>query len=184
MIIDFTKEEQEIKNILSRFENELKKVRAGRANPAILENILVESYGAKLPIKNIAAISVSDARSVVIRPWDKNAITQVCEALERANLSVGISSEKDQVRVTFPPLTEERRRDMIKFIGKLAEEAKIQLRQRRDEIWKTIQEEARLKRVSEDQKFSQKEKMERMVSKTNGKIEQAGKKKEEELMVM
>lgn len=183
-MIDFTKEEWEIGGILSRFEAELKKVRAGRANPAILENVLVESYGAKLPIKNIAAISVGDARSVVIRPWDKNAITQVCEALERANLSVGISAEKDQVRVTFPPLTEERRRDFIKFIGKLTEETKIHLRQRRDEIWKTIQEEARLKRISEDQKFAQKEKMEKMTGNFVKKIDDAAKKKEEELMVM
>lgn len=183
-MIDFVKEKAEIKNILSHFDDELKKIRAGRANPALLEHILVESYGAKLPINNVAAISISDARSVVIRPWDKNALPQICDALERANLSVGISAEKDQVRVTFPPLTEERRRDLIKLTGKLAEETKIQIRQRRDDIWKTTQEAARLKHISENQKFADKEKMEKMIGETNDKIEMARKKKEEELMIM
>ena len=183
-MIDFTKEEAEIKNILSRFEEELKKIRAGRANPAILENILVESYGAKLPINNLAAISLADARSIVIKPWDKGILPSIEQALLRANLSVGIAAEKDQIRVTSPPVTEERRRDLIKFIGKLAEETKIQLRQRRDEIWKTIQEETRLKRISENQKFADKEKMEKMIGMANDKIEEARKKKEEELMIM
>ena len=183
-MIDFQKEEIEIKNIFSHFEEELKKIRAGRANPATLENILVDSYGAKLPINNVAAISVADARSVVIKPWDKNMLPALEQALEKANLRVGISAEKDQVRVTFPPLTEERRRDLIKFIGKLAEETKIRIRQRRDEIWKTIQTEERLKKISESQKFSQKEKMEKMIGDYVKKIEEATKKKEDELMVM
>ena len=183
-MIDFIEEEAEVKNILSRFDGELKKIRAGRANPSVLEDILVESYGAKLPIKNIAAISVADARSIVVKPWDKNSLPQLGEALERANLNVGISAEKDQIRVTFPPLTEERRRDLIKFIGKQAEEIKIQLRQKRDDIWKTIQEALRLKKISEDQKFSDKEKMEKMIAEANDKIEEARKKKEGELLIL
>jgi len=183
-LIDFVKEEGVFAEIFKRFEEELKKIRAGRANPAILEHILVESYGAKLPINNLAMISIADQRSVIVKPWDKSNLPAIEAAIKREGVGAGIVAEGDQVRITFPPLTEERRRDLIKFVWKLAEETKIQIRQNRDEIWKTIQEQARLGRISEDQKFSQKEKMERIVGEYNDKITGAVKKKEEELIVL
>lgn len=188
-MVDFNKEEENFKAALRRFEEESKKIRAGRAAPAVLENILVESYGGAeervlLPIKNIAAISIANARSLIIKPWDRNIMPAIESALGKAGISAVIVAEKDQIRVTFPPLTEERRRDLIKLTKKFAEEAKIQVRLMRDEIWKSIQEQAKLKRISEDQKFSQKEKMEKIVGEYNSKIAELTKKKEEELMIM
>jgi len=181
-LIDFVKEEGVFAEIFKRFEEELKKIRAGRANPAILEHILVESYGAKLPINNLAMISIVDQRSVVIKPWDKSNLPAIEAAIKKEGIGAGMVAEGDQVRIIFPPLTEERRRDLIKSVGRFAEETKIQLRQHRDEIWKTIQEQSRLGRISEDQKFSQKERMEKMVGEYNDKISGAAKKKEEELI--
>lgn len=181
-MIDFNKEEKEFKNLVLGFENEIKKIRAGRASASVLENILVDSYGSQMPLTHIAALSSPDPKSVLVRPWDKNVLPAVEQALERANLGVSIIAEKDQVRVVFPALTEERRKEFVKMIGKIAEEARIAARRRRDEIWKTIQEEERAKLISENQKYSQKEKMEKVVADANAKIGELAEKKEKEIM--
>lgn len=181
-MIDFSKEEKEFKNIILGFEGELKKIRAGRASTSVLEEIMIESYGAKVPLGHAAALSSPDPKSVLIRPWDKNLLPVVEQALTKANLGLSLISETDQVRAIFPALTEERRKEFVKIVGKRAEEARIAVRKRRDEIWKTIQEEERAKIISENQKFSQKEKMEKIVSEINKKITGLAKKKEKELM--
>lgn len=181
-MIDFGKEEKEFKNIVLGLENEIKKIRAGRASAAVLESILVESYGTMTPVAHVAVLSVPDPKSILVRPWDKSLLPAVEQALEKANLGVSIISERDQVRVIFPALTEERRKEFAKVIGKLAEESRISARRRRDEIWKTIQEEERAKLISENQKYAQKEKMEKMVEEANAKIGELAEKKEKEIM--
>lgn len=181
-MIDFSKEEKEFKNIISRFEEELKKIRTGRATSAVLEGIIIESYGIQTSLAHVVALSSPDPKSVVIRPWDKNLLPAIEQALARANLGLSIISETDQVRAVFPALTEERRKEFAKIVGKKAEESRISVRKRRDKIWKTIQEEERAKIISETQKFSQKERMEKMAEETNKKIVELAEKKEKELM--
>lgn len=183
-MIDFNQEEKEFKNIVSRFEEELKKIRTGRATASILENIMVESYGTLVPLTQVAALSSADPKSVSVRPWDKNLLPAVEQALSKANLGLFIISETDQVRAVFPALTEERRKEYVKMIGKKAEEARILVRSRRDDIWKTIQEEERAKLTSENQKFSQKERMEKLVEETNKKIAELAENKEKEIMTV
>ena len=183
-MIDFIKEEKEFKNIVSRFEEELKKIRTGRASASVLEGIVVESYGTRVPLTQVAALSAADPKSVVVRPWDKTLLPAVEQALAKANLGLSVISETDQVRAIFPALTEERRKEFAKIIGKKAEETRVSVRSRRDEIWKTIQEEERAKIISENQKFSQKEKMEKMVSEINKKIAELAEKKEKEIMTI
>ncbi len=183
-MIDFIKEEKEFKNIVSWLEGELKKIRTGRASASVLEGIMVESYGTRVPLAQVAALSAADPKSVVARPWDKTLLPAVEQALAKANLGLSVISETDQVRAVFPALTEERRKEFVKIIGKKAEEARMSVRSRRDEIWKTIQEEERAKIISETQKFSQKEKMEKMVSEINKKIAELAEKKEKEIMAI
>lgn len=180
-MIDFPKEENEFKSIISWFGEELKKIRTGRASALILEGIMVDAYGVKTPLEHAAALSASDPKSVVVRPWDKNLLPAIEQALTRANLGLSIISETDQVRAIFPALTEERRKEFAKIVGQRAEEARISVRKRRDEIWKTIQEEERAKLISETQKFSQKEKMEKIVEGVNKKISELSSKKTKEL---
>ena len=183
-MIDFTKEEKEFKNIVSRFEEELKKIRTGRASASVLEGIVVESYGTRVPLTQVAALSAADPKSVVVRPWDKTLLPAVEQALSKANLGLSVISETDHVRAIFPALTEERRKEFVKIIGKKAEETRVSVRSHRDKIWKTIQEEERAKIISENQKFSQKEKMEKMVSEINKKIFELAEKKEKEIMTI
>src|SRR3989338_761510 len=166
-MIDFIAEEKEFKNILSKFEGELKKIRTGRASSVVLESIMVDSYGTLTPLMHVAALSSPDPKSIIVRPWDRTILPAIEQALEKANLGVSIISEKDQVRVVFPALTEERRKEFVKIVGKQAEEARIKTRRRRDEIWKTIQEEERSKLISE-----------------NKKIEEMTEKKEKEIMTI
>lgn len=181
-MIDFSKEEKEFQKIILWFTEELKKIRTGRATSSVLEGITVESYGALTPLAHAAALSSPDPKSVLIRPWDKNLLPAIEQALVRANLGLSIISETDQVRAIFPALTEERRKEFAKIVGQKAEEARISARKRRDEIWKTIQEEERAKIISENQRFSQKEKMEKISEETNKKIAELAAKKEKELM--
>ncbi|KKS96288.1 ribosome recycling factor [Candidatus Giovannonibacteria bacterium RIFCSPLOWO2_01_FULL_43_160] len=181
-MIDFSKEEKEFQKIILWFAEELKKIRTGRATSSVLEGVMVESYGALSPLAHAAALSSPDPKSVLIRPWDKNLLPAIEQALTRANLGLSIISEMDQVRAIFPALTEERRKEFTKIVGQKAEEARISVRKRRDEIWKTIQEEECAKIISENQKFSQKEKMEKIAEETNKKIAELAAKKEKELM--
>ena len=135
-MIDFAKEEKEFKSLLVKFEEEMKKVRTGRATPALLEGIMIESYGGvSTPLMHLATLSSPDPRSVLIQPWDKSNLMAIEKALERANLGVSIISETDKVWAKFPQLTEERRLEFVKLIKKLAEEGRISVRRRRDEIW-------------------------------------------------
>lgn len=181
-MIDFTKEEKDLHTIIDRFEGELKELRTGRAHISMVENIEVEAYGAKTPLMHVAAISSPDARSLVIKPWDKSTMQAIEQALMKANLGANPIAEKDQIRLSIQPPTEERRRDLVKLLGKKEEEARIAVRRFRDDIWKTIQDEEKKGTISEDQKFSQKEKMEKIIESGNKKIAEISAKKEREIM--
>ncbi len=181
-MIDFTKEEKELNTIIERFERNLKELRTGRAHISMVENIEVEIYGAKTPLVHVAAISTPDPRSIVIKPWDKSTMQAIEQALAKANLGANPIAEKDQIRLSIQPPTEERRRELVKILGKKAEDTRIAIRKFRDDIWKTIQEEEKERKISEDQKFSQKEKMEKVIENANKKIAYISAKKEKEIM--
>jgi ribosome recycling factor len=135
-----------MKDILSDAENRMKKtlavldagyaaVRAGRANPAVLDRIRVDYYGAPTPINQIAAVSVSEARMLTIQPWDMSVCKAIQRAIEKSDLGINPQSDGKVIRLAFPPLSEERRRDLDKDISKMAEENRIALRAiRRDAI--------------------------------------------------
>jgi len=181
-MINFTEEEKEFKKILDHFTEELKVIRTGRSHASLVENIMVDSYGAQMPLSHVSAISTPDPKSIIVKPWDKSMLPAIESALKKSNLGFSIIAEAGQVRLTLPPLNEERRKEFVKLVGKKMEDAKISLRKRRDDIRKTILDEERAKTISENQKFSQNEKMEKMTEEFNKKIEETSAKKEKELM--
>lgn len=168
--------------VIERFETDIKDLRTGRAHISMVENIEVDVYGVRTPLMHVAAISTPDPRSIVIKPWDKSNLPAIEQALLKANLGASPIAEKDQVRLSIQPPTEERRRELVKLLGKKGEEVRIAVRRLRDDIWKTIQDEERENKISEDQKFSQKEKMEKLIEDTNKKISDISAKKEKEIM--
>jgi ribosome recycling factor len=183
-MIDFTSEQKRIDTKIENFVLQISRVRTGRAHASLVEHVLIDSYGVKTPLPHMAAISSPDAKSIVITPWDKSAIGSIEKALRSADLGFGIVSDKDAVRLSVPALTEERRKECVKRVKEIAEEVRIAIRAIREDIWRTLQDGARDGTISEDQKFSDKEKMEKMVEVTNKKIAEISFKKEEEIMTI
>jgi ribosome recycling factor len=181
-MIDFLATEKELKNVVTHFESELQEFRTGRAQISMVENILVDAYGSKTPLMHVAALSTPDPRSILIKPWDRSVMPAIGEAIQKSSLGLAPIADSEQIRITIPAPTEERRKEMVKLMGKKTEEARISIRRTRDDLWKAIQEGEREGEISEDQKFSQKEKMEKMIEQYNGRIGEIAEKKEKEIL--
>ena len=121
----------EMMSAIDRLKKAMASVRTGRANPAIVESVQVESYGSMLPLKQVATISVADARLLVVKPWDRNTIPAIERAINNSQLGLNPNNDGVVVRIPIPSLTEERRRDLVKKTQSLVEEAKIAIRQAR-----------------------------------------------------
>lgn len=125
--------EQDMKTALSAFSKNLATVRAGRANPSILDNVYVDYYGAATPLNQLATIGTPEARLLVITPFDKSSISNIEKAIQKTDLGLSPSSDGNVIRINIPTLTEERRKDLIKVVGKYAEESRVQVRNVRRE---------------------------------------------------
>ncbi|GIV26362.1 MAG: ribosome-recycling factor [Bacteroidia bacterium] len=123
---------------IQHLEIELAKIRAGKANPAMLDNVLVDYYGTKVPISQTASINTLDARTLVIQPWEKNMLTPIEKAIQMANLGFNPQNDGTVIRISIPPLTEERRKELVKLSKQVVEEAKIGVRNARKEAMETI----------------------------------------------
>lgn len=135
-ILDAAREQME--KAIQHLEIELTKIRAGKANPAMLDNVLVEYYGTKVPISQTASINTLDARTLVIQPWEKSMLTPIEKAIQLANLGFNPQNDGAVIRIAVPPLTEERRKELVKMSKHIAEEAKIGIRNARKEAMEEI----------------------------------------------
>jgi len=143
----------ELEKAVAFFEKELAKIRTGRASPSLVEDISVECFGQRYPLKQLAAISVPEPRQIVIQPWDKSYIEPITKAIEKANLGVSPIVDKEVIRINLPPLTQEYKQEIIKLISEKEEQAKRTIRKWRDEAWNEIQEKTREGLIREDDKF-------------------------------
>lgn len=166
------------------FSEEISKLRTGRATPALVDYLLVDYYNTKSPIKQIASVSAPEARLIVIQPWDKGSLVMIESAIREANLGMNPMNDGQVIRLNIPPLTEERRRDMVKSLNRLAEDARIAIRTIREEAWKEIQSIERDGGMSEDDKFRGKEVLQEVVETYNVRVEELRKKKESEIMTV
>ena len=133
--MDFNNIEEKMKKTISVFEENLSEVRAGRANPNILNKIRVDYYGVPTPINQMAGVSVPEPRSIVIQPWDMSMLKEIEKAINLAEIGINPMNDGKIIRLNFPELTEERRKELVKEIRKTAEEAKVAIRSiRRDGI--------------------------------------------------
>lgn len=173
---------EDLDKFIDWFKNEVASLRTGRATPALVEDLIVEYYGAKTPLKHIASISTPDARTIVIQPWDKGALEPIGKAIESSPLHLAPIAEKDLVRLSLPPLTEDRRKDLVKILNAKTEEARVKSRQRRDEVWKKVQEAEKDHKISEDEKFRAKDELQKFMDEFNETLEAARSKKEKEVL--
>lgn len=160
---------------------EFRNVRTGRANPAILDSIHVNAYGSMTPLKQLAQIGIEDARTIRVSPFDPSTLKDIERAITAADLGVGTSADSSSVRVTFPELTGERRTDLVKIAKEKLEEARVALRVGRDEVWKEIQEKERLGTLTEDDKFTLKDELQKKVDGVNEDLEEMFGAKEKEM---
>lgn len=173
---------QNLDKILERLKNEAASLRTGRATPALVEDIEVDCYGSKTPLKAIASISVPEPRQILISPWDKNAIQPIERAIKSSSLGLNPISDKDIIRLAMPALTEERRKELVKLLGRYLEEAKISVRREREEVLKEVEKQEKEKKISEDEKFRKKQEIQKIIDEMNKKIEDLGATKEKEIM--
>jgi ribosome recycling factor len=153
------------------FKDQLSAIRGGRPTSKLVEDILVDYFGQKLPVKQLGSLSIVPPREIQISVWDKNAAAIVLKAIEAANLNVGVNLEGSLIRINLPPLSGERRQELIKLAKKEAEKIKIEIRGARDEINKEINRQFEEKKISEDEKFKLKEKTQKKIDETNEEIE-------------
>ena len=168
--------------VIDNLETNYSEVRAGRANPAILNKVSVEYYGVPTPINQVASISVPEARLIVIQPWDRSILSQVEKAIEKADIGIHPMNDGQVIRLSFPELTEERRKELAKDIRKMAEEAKVAVRNvRRDEM-DEAKDSLKNKEISEDEEKALEEKIQKETDKYVAKIDEMSEKKEKEIM--
>lgn len=181
MPYDFKTLDQKFSSAKEWLAKEFRNFRTGRANPAILDNVQVTAYGSLMPMKQVAQIGIEDARTLRVQPFDASTLKDIERAISAANLGVGTSSDGQLVRVSFPELTGERRQELVKMAKAKMEEARATIRVARDEAWKEIQERERDSKITEDDKFSLKEELQKRVDKINEEFENALKAKEQEM---
>lgn len=166
------------------FKKDIANLRVGRANPSILDGVQVEAYGVRTPLSGLASITVTDARSMTVAPWDKNLLKDVEKAIVEANLGVGAVNEGDKIRITVPQMTEENRKDLVKKLNEKMESARIRIRQARDEVKEDIERAEKDKEISEDDKFRFIGELDEEVRNRNDELKGVRDKKEEEIMTI
>ncbi len=174
----------EMENSIEHFKEELNQLRTGRASTALVENILVDYYGAKSPMKQVASITIPEPRAIVISPWDKGTLVNIEAAVRESQLNLNPNNDGNVIRVNIPQLTEDRRKELVKVLNQKAEEARIAVRKHREEVWEEIQEMEKSGKIGEDDKFAGKDELQKLVDEYNSVIEDIRKKKEAEVMTV
>ncbi|HLC44468.1 MAG: ribosome recycling factor [Candidatus Doudnabacteria bacterium RIFCSPHIGHO2_01_FULL_50_11] len=169
---------------IEHLHTELSSVRTGRANPALVEGVVVESYGTRQPLKNLSTISVSDARTLIIQPWDKSILSDVEKGIQASNVGIQPVNDGVKLRLVLPPLNEERRVELVKLIKQMAESARIRMRNIREEIWKEIGKQQKDKQITEDQKYQAEKDLKELLEGYNEKIKVIIEKKEREILTV
>lgn len=177
-----TELERKMKKSIESYEEELLTVRAGRANPAILDNISVDYYGTPSPIKQVASISAPEARLLVIQPWDASLISVIEKEILKSNLGITPSNDGKVIRLPFPALTEDRRKELVKVVKGYSENAKVALRNLRRDALDKLKKMEKDKEISEDELKQGEEEVQKVIDKFNKEVDEVTKKKEKELM--
>ncbi|MEK7638214.1 MAG: ribosome recycling factor [Patescibacteria group bacterium] len=172
----------DLEEVVAWLKGEAAAIRTGRANPDMVTDIVVDYLGTPLRIKEVAAVSTPDARSIVIQPWDKGALSAIEKGIRESSLQLSPVVDGVAVRLTVPSLTKERRQEYIKLVGTKTEEARIRVRHIREELLKKVQTAVKEKTAREDDLHRAKDRLQKLVDEYNGKLEDIAKKKEAELM--
>ncbi|MDZ4719369.1 MAG: ribosome recycling factor [Roseiflexaceae bacterium] len=183
MINDLLREtEAKMKKSSDALRHNLASIRTGRASPALVENLQVMAYGDRMPLNQLAQISVPDARMIVIQPYDAGTIKPIYKAIQNSELGINPTDDGRLIRLALPPLTEDRRRDLLKTVRTRVEEAKVAVRNNRRESVDEVREYEHEKLISEDDARRAQEKLQELTDRYVREVEQIGSTKEAEVM--
>jgi ribosome recycling factor len=182
MLNDITTEAEDgMKKAIEAFKRELAKVRTGRASPAMLDGVRVDYYGTPTPVNQVSTVTVVDARMLSVKPWEKAMVPVIDKAIRASDLGLNPVADNDLVRVPIPPLTAERRRDLVKSIKKTSEEAKVAVRGSRRDAMDMLKDAEKDKAVTEDERKKGEVKIQELTDKYVGAIDELEKGKEKEI---
>ena len=180
-----------IKNLKSKleksiefFRSDISVLRTGRPTPALVENIVVDVYGQKMPLQQLASIAVSPPNLIIIQPWDRGTIEAIAKAISNSQLGLSPAVEQDFIRISLPQMTQEKREQLVKFLNEKAEHARISVRNEREDALKHLQKMEKDKTISEDDWFRSKEEVQKLVDEYNKKIKEMVDRKEKEIITL
>ena len=174
--------EEKMNKTISVFEENLSEIRAGRANPAILNKITVDYYGVPTPINQVAGISVPEARMILIQPWDMNLLKEIEKEILKSDIGINPNNDGKVIRLNFPELNEERRKEIVKDIRKLAEEAKVAIRSIRRDAMDEAKEMQKKSEITEDDLKNEENEIQKLTDKKVEEIDNMLANKEKEVM--
>ena len=178
----FSTLEEKMETAIQAFSRNLATVRAGRANPSLLDNVFVEYYGAPTPLNQLAQIGAPEARMLVITPFDKTALADIEKAIRKADLGLTPSNDGNLIRINIPALTEERRKDLTKIVGKYAEESRVQVRNIRRDANDQLKKLEKDAEITEDELRTSQDKVQKETDHYIAEIDRLAAEKEAEIM--
>ena len=170
--------------VLEKFDDELTKIRTGRANPGILDGLMVASYGSKMPLKQVASVTVPDPTQILITPWDKGLLGAIEQAVRESDLGINPVNDGAGVRLVLPALSTERREQLIKLTHSIAEEARVALRQVRHEALESAKADEKSGAATEDDRFTIQKQLDELIAARNKEVDERVKSKEVELQTI
>ncbi|RUM90069.1 MAG: ribosome recycling factor [Thermodesulfatator sp.] len=174
--------EKKMGKAINAFERDLAHVRTGRASAALLEGITVDYYGSQMPLNQVASIAVPESRLLTVQPWDNNILAEIEKAILSSDLGLTPNNDGKIIRVSIPPLTEERRKELVKIVKKMAEDSRVAVRNcRRDAIDK-LKTQKKDKEISEDEMYRLQDEVQKLTDRYIKKIEEILQEKEREIM--
>ena len=174
----------EIEKAIDFFKKEIAEIRTGRANTSMVENVQVQAYDQVQPLSQVASLAIADAHTIQIEPWDKTILKDVEAALARTSLGLSVVNTGERLMAKIPTMTEESRKEMVKILGKKAEEARIKVRQVRDDIKEEIQAAEKANDLTEDDKYLFITQLDNTVSDYTDQISKLQEEKEKEIMTV
>jgi len=183
MLNDITTDcEDGMKKAVDSFKRDLQKIRTGRANTSMLDGIKVDYYGTPTPVNQVATVQVVDARLITVKPWEKNMIPVIDKAIRASDLGINPVADSELVRLPIPPLTQERRKDLAKTVGKQTEEARVAVRSARRDAMEMIKDAEKEKQISEDERKKGEKTVQDLTDRYIAQVEDIAKAKEKEIM--
>ena len=171
----------ELDKTLVYIAGEFSKIRTGQATPALISDVIVDVFGEKMLLKQLAAITIPEPRQLLVDPWDKSYLEAIEKALHASSLGTSPIVDKDVIRITLPEMTQEYRTQLMRIVSEKAEDGKKTLRRWREEAWNEIQDKARQGKIREDDKFRGKEELQKVIDEYTGKIDELVSKKTKEI---